>query len=141
MHIYFFWKAALLYSWFKEKGKSSLGVTALFFPHIILHIFLQIKEYMSFISIPLYLYHLNYQIREHLHRFGNCFMNLWGIWLDFVSLLFDYFEWNPYEFKPLMLLFIWEAHYFTSLDILHLLNTEVLCSNFNLLWCEFCMFD
>ena len=38
-----FLKAALLYNSFKEKGKASLGVTALFFSHIILPPFLQKK--------------------------------------------------------------------------------------------------
>ena len=63
----------------KAKEKVRLGVVDLVFSLIILHPFLLIKEFMSCILILIYLSHLNQQIRQHIHRFGNCFMHLWGI--------------------------------------------------------------
>ena len=82
-----FLKSCLVIFWFKAKEKARLGVVDLFFSHIKLPNFLQIKASVSFLSIPIYLSHLNYQIHEHLHRFGNCFMHLCGIWLVLVSFL------------------------------------------------------
>ena len=86
----------------KAKGKARIGVVDLFFSHLILHPFILIKECMISLSIPYYLSYLTFPIREHLSGFGNCFMHLWGIWLDLVSLLFDYFKWHPYALKSLM---------------------------------------
>ena len=63
----------------RQKEKARLGAVDLFFPHIILPPFIQIKACMIFLSIPLYLSHLTQKIREHLLRFGNCFMHIWGI--------------------------------------------------------------
>ena len=67
------------------KGKVRLGAVDLFFFLIILHSFLLIKSCMSCLSITYYLSYLNFPIREPLGRFGNCFMHLWGIWLDLAS--------------------------------------------------------
>ena len=50
-----------------------------FFAHIIHPHFLQIKACMHFLSIPLQLSHLTQQIHEHIPRFGNYFMHIWGI--------------------------------------------------------------
>ena len=59
----------------RQRESQTTG-NCLSFSLIILHPFLQIKSCMSFFSIPLQLSHLTYPIREHLPRFGNCFMHL-----------------------------------------------------------------
>ena len=109
-----FLKSCLVLFWFKEKGKARLGVVDLFFAHIILHTFLLIKACMSCLSIPYYLSYLTFPIREPLSGFWNCFMHIWGIWLDLVSLLFDYFEWHPYA----------AAYDLIRLSIVHLFNID-----------------
>ena len=72
---------------FYGKRESKTRCSDLFFSLIICYYLFLIKSCMSCISITYQLSYLTLPICELLGRFGNCFMHLWGISLDLVSLL------------------------------------------------------
>ena len=141
LHIYFFWKAALFYFDFKEKGKARLGVVDFFFPHHppsfspnkSMHDFyfhpslyfpLELSKFMIiFIDLETALC-----TSGDLTRFSKC--TFWLFRMAYLCILFSHVI--IYCINLLLL----NVGYCTLIEY-----RLVLCSNFSLLWCEFCMFD
>ena len=142
MHIYFFWKLPCFTTILRHKGKASLGELALFFlphhppsfsPKKIMNEF----YFNNLLSLPLYL------------------SNSWEssyIWKEIYAPVGDLTSFSKPAFWPIQIAYLCFQIYYVIIYLDSLLLDEfgwctliqyriVLCSNFSLFFCEFCMFD